>query len=109
MRVPLSKVSVPGRLPLTSPKVAGEPANAPSEEKLRIWSEADCETNVPGLKLKSSDPAVPLMLLVLTETISTTGFANAVTVKQNKATTNLEIISVQTPGINNWRKVDQRI
>jgi hypothetical protein len=63
--------------------VAGDPANAPSEEKLRIWSDADYVTKVPGLKLKSSDPAVPLMLLVSTVTVSTTGSANAVTIKQD--------------------------
>ena len=66
--VALSNVRVPGRVPITSPIVCGEPAKVPLLENPRIWSDAAWVTNGPGLKLKSSEPAVPEMEEVLTIT-----------------------------------------
>jgi len=64
--LPLSKVSVAGKgPPVTSPVSDGEPASIPLLRKLRIWSDADCETKGPGLNWKSSDPEVPEIALVI--------------------------------------------
>jgi len=48
-----------GKAPATSPVSTGLPASIPSDMKSRIWAEAGWVTSGPGLKLKSSDPAVP--------------------------------------------------
>ena len=67
--VPLSKVSVVGSAPATSPVSIGLAIGVPFDVKLRIWSDAACVTNGPGLKLKSSDPVVPLIVDVFVVTL----------------------------------------
>jgi hypothetical protein len=65
----LSKDTAAGSWPLTSPIRQGQdPASVPSDEKFRSWSDAAWVVNGPGLKLKSSDPAVPVIEEVSTVT-----------------------------------------
>ena len=75
--VPLSNVRVTGSVPLASPVSAGAPASVPSLKKFRIWSDADCVVNGPGLKLKSSEPASPEIDDVFTAMSYTIGSAKA--------------------------------